>query len=46
MSGAFAALGVVITRAFGKDISQGLSSIFYNPEKEKESGKLLREKTL
>ena len=46
MSGAFAALGAVISRAFGKNISQSLSSIFYNPEVEREKGKNLRQKAL
>ena len=46
MSGAFAALGVVVTRAFGKDISDGLSSLFYDPNKALQQGQKLRKDTL
>jgi hypothetical protein len=33
MSGAFAALGIVTTRVFGKDIAKGINNLFDTPEK-------------
>lgn len=45
MGGAFAALGVIVSRVWGKDIGKAISSLTYNPTKAQEEATNLREKT-
>lgn len=46
MGGAFAALGVIVTRVFGKDLIKGAENLFESPTKKLERAKKTREDAL